>query len=119
MKTKNVLVSVFLLLLLASAAAIAAPSFGDKHVLRQPDGTLVTTRIFGDEFYRRVESLEGYTLVRDAETGWIVYAELSDDGDEFIPTDIKYTDTSDFYVENDCNILELCCMQYRLSLDIV
>ncbi len=40
---------------------------GELFDLRQPDGSLVPVRIWGDEFYRVVESLDGYTLVRDAE----------------------------------------------------
>ncbi|MDR3012158.1 MAG: M6 family metalloprotease domain-containing protein [Chitinispirillales bacterium] len=72
--------------------AIAAPSFGNEEKVRQPDGTEVTVRIWGDEFYHRIECINGYTLVRDAER-WLVYAKLSDDGNEFVSTEIRYTDT--------------------------
>ncbi|MCP4108816.1 MAG: M6 family metalloprotease domain-containing protein, partial [Desulfobacteraceae bacterium] len=62
----------------------AAPHWGDKFQLKQPDDSKVTVRVWGDEFYQDVESVDGYTLVRDPSTGWICYAELSSDGSEYI-----------------------------------
>lgn len=68
----------------------AAPHKGEVFRLKQPDGSYVEVKVWGDEFYQRVESLDGYTLVRDGDTGWICYAELSEDKSSFIPTDIIY-----------------------------
>jgi M6 family metalloprotease-like protein len=48
--------------------------------LRQPDGTVLQTRIWGDEFYSVVETLDGYTLTREPATNRICYARLSKDG---------------------------------------
>ena len=82
----------FLLLLgcmLACAPVVqAAPVWGEVHELKQPDGSLVQVKIWGDEFYQVVESLDGYTLVRHPDTGTICYAELSPDGDELVSTGI-------------------------------
>ncbi len=61
-------------------SASAHPVFGDTWQLRQPDGSLVDVRIWGDEYYQVVESLDGYTLVRDPATQVICYALLSGDG---------------------------------------
>ncbi len=61
---------------------------GEEFKLRQPDGTLVSVRIWGDEFYQVVESLDGYTLIRDPKTNVICYAKLSEDGSEFLSTGI-------------------------------
>ena len=68
----------------------AAPYYGDVFKLKQPNGTHVEVKVWGDEFYHRIESLDGYTLVRDPGTRWICYAELSSDKSELIPTDIIY-----------------------------
>jgi len=68
----------------------AAPYKGEVFRLKQPDGSYAPVKVWGDEFYRRVESLDGYTLVRDNNTRWICYADLSDDGNDFVPTDVIY-----------------------------
>ena len=78
-----------LIAVLASGAALAAPVWGKEHPLRQPNGEIVTVRIWGDEFYQVVESLDGYTLVRDPKTGIICYAELSPDGRELVSTGVR------------------------------
>lgn len=80
-----VLFAVLLSILLPGTAA-AAPSWGDEFTLSQPDGTEVQVKIWGDEYYRVVESLDGFTLVRDSDSGEICYAELSDDGRELLST---------------------------------
>lgn len=46
--------------------------------LQQPDGTEITLRVRGDEFYNWHEDMEGYTVVIDG--GWYVYANLGADG---------------------------------------
>ncbi len=71
------------------STALAVPVFGKIMEIKQPDGALVQVRIWGDEFYRVVESLDGYTLVRDPQTKVICYAELSEDGDELVSTGIR------------------------------
>ncbi|GBU21957.1 hypothetical protein R80B4_01859 [Fibrobacteres bacterium R8-0-B4] len=77
-------------LFLSAQSAVAAPHDGDRFDLSQPDGSLVPVRVFGDEFYQDVESLDGFTLVRDSD-GWICYAELSADGTEYVSTGVRYT----------------------------
>jgi hypothetical protein len=67
----------------------AAPHWGDAFDLKQPDGSVVAVKVWGDEYYQRVESIDGYSLIRN-EYGWICYADLSADGDEFVATDIVY-----------------------------
>jgi len=58
--------------------AWAAPVFGKRTKLRQPDGTLVEVRIWGDEYHQIVESLDGFALVRDPTSGAICYAKPAD-----------------------------------------
>ncbi|HEX6095965.1 MAG TPA: Ig-like domain-containing protein [Thermoanaerobaculia bacterium] len=46
----------------------------------QPDGTPFTARMIGDERIVFFEDAEGRTLVRDAETGWYLYADPASHG---------------------------------------
>ncbi len=69
--------------------AHAAPMFGKEWKLKQPDQTMVDVRIWGDEYYQEVESLDGFTLVRDPVTGVICYAQLSPDGNEYVSTGVR------------------------------
>ncbi len=62
--------------------------FGEVFPFRQPDGTRIEVRVWGDEFYRVVESLDGYTLVRDPNTGAACYARLSPDGNDLLSTGV-------------------------------
>ena len=73
---------------LVSLNVYAAPVTGQIFELLQPDGASVAVRIWGDEFYQVVESLDGYTLVKDKDTGVICYARLSEDGTELLSTGI-------------------------------
>lgn len=66
----------------------AVPVFGEIFDLRQPDGSTIKVRVWGDEFYRVVESLDGYTLIRDPESQEICYAELSVDGNDLVSTGV-------------------------------
>ena len=82
-------VFLFLLVLLPTRQGHADPVFGEIFDLRQPDGTTIKARVWGDEFYHVAESLDGYTLVRDPLSGEICYAELSPNGSEFFSTGIS------------------------------
>ncbi len=68
----------------------AAPYFGEETTALQPDGTSVTVVLWGDEYYIRAETPDGYTVVRDPETGWICYAELNADGSDMLSTGLPY-----------------------------
>jgi M6 family metalloprotease-like protein len=74
------------LLMAGAMTAGAAPMRGDVVSIRQPDGTSVAVRVWGDEFYAVGETLDGYAVVRDANTGMLCYAALSDDGRELVST---------------------------------
>lgn len=85
------------IILLSAVIASAAPSSGEVFELIQPDESYVSVKVFGDEFYQRLESLEGYTLIRDPETNWICYADLNEDGTDLISTGVVHKGSS----END------------------
>ncbi len=76
---------------LLMAGGFAAPYHGDTLTLRQPDGSLVQARAFGDEFYVRLESLDGYTLTQDPVTRWFQYAELDTAASKFVSTGVVYS----------------------------
>ena len=92
MKKLLVLVSsvVFLIMLLGSITVSAVPANGLELHWRQPDGTPITVRAFGDEFFLRIESLDGFTLIQDSETGFFYYATLNSDGSDFESTGIVH-----------------------------
>lgn len=71
----------------------AAPHWGDTYKLKQPDNSLVEVKVWGDEFYQRVESVDGYTLIRD-QNGWICYAQLNTNGSDFVASPVRYTGQS-------------------------
>ncbi len=65
----------------------AAPMDGKSFQFKQPDGSLVPVKVFGDEYYQRVESPDGRTLVRSSD-GWIHYAAINSDSTDFVPLGI-------------------------------
>jgi M6 family metalloprotease-like protein len=84
-------ISLIVIWLSLSVISFGRPYHGEIFSLKQPDGTLVETKVFGNEFYQDVESFDGYTLIRDEVTNEICYALLSSDGDEYASSGIRYT----------------------------
>jgi hypothetical protein len=66
------------------ASVSAAPMDGVASTFTQPDGTVITLKFYGDEFYARTETEDGYTVVFDPATKSYYYAALSADGNEFV-----------------------------------
>src|SRR4051812_34942266 len=54
--------------------------------LYDPDGTELPVRAWGNQFAAVFETLDGYTVVQDPDTGWYHYATLSPDEQELVPT---------------------------------
>jgi M6 family metalloprotease-like protein len=79
-----------LLLLLFSSLSFAAPFHGLVKSFRQPNGQSIDVKLFGTELYLRAEGMDGYTLVRDSNSKWICYAQLSRDGIKLKSTGRKY-----------------------------
>ena len=50
--------------------------FGELMSFDQENGPEVKLRVFGDEFYARYETEEGYTAVYDEDLGLFTYARL-------------------------------------------
>lgn len=52
--------------------------FGEVLTFAQERGPEVRLRVYGDEFYARYETLEGYTVIYDEDLGRFAYALLRD-----------------------------------------
>ena len=59
----------------------SVPANPEPIELTQPDGTKITVRLYGDEFYNWFEDVDGYTVIKDTETGYWKYAEKNSSGD--------------------------------------
>ncbi|HYW68175.1 MAG TPA: M6 family metalloprotease domain-containing protein [bacterium] len=88
LRDAGLLVAVAIALTVAATAG-AAPLWGEVVTIREPDGSSVQVRVWGDEFYSVGETLDGFTVVRDGATGLLSYAELSADGRSLVSTGIR------------------------------
>lgn len=79
-----------LIVLGVTSKSFSAPYSGEPFDLEQPDGSTVPVLVWGDEFYQHIESPDGFTLVRNSQSGWICYAQLSADSSELTATDSIY-----------------------------
>lgn len=52
--------------------------FGELMSFDQEKGPEIKLRVFGDEFYARYETEEGYTAIYDDDLGLFTYARLKD-----------------------------------------
>ncbi len=93
--------AVLCILCLLCVPATSAPYFNKSHEFIQPDNSVVSLILNGDEFYMQAETEDGYTVVRDPQTGWICYAELSEDGSKLISTGIPIGNDSDISTLSD------------------
>ena len=84
--------SVLLILVnyISATTIFAVPYHGEPHQFIQPDGSQITVHLYGDEYYIRAETPEGYTVIRDEATGWICYATISEDKTKFVSTGIPF-----------------------------
>lgn len=69
-----------------SAWSAPYPSKGHKTQWTQPDGTVLKLRVFGDDFYGRTETEDGFTVVYNPGTRAYHYATVSADGLDLNPS---------------------------------
>lgn len=69
-----------LCLLLFGASGYAGTASPNVHVLRQPDGSAFQARQWGDECLHGWETVDGYTVIRDTQSGVWYYAETDAEG---------------------------------------
>jgi M6 family metalloprotease-like protein len=63
------------------------PFFNEEFTFTNPDGTTIQVRGSGNQYYAVFETLDGYTVVQDPDTGFYRYAQLSEDKNVLLPTD--------------------------------
>jgi M6 family metalloprotease-like protein len=68
---------------------MTTPFSNEEFTFTDPEGNPIEVRGWGDECYAVFETLDGYTVVQDPETGFYKYAQLSDDQNELLPTDAR------------------------------
>lgn len=74
--------------LLLEEKAYGVSAFPGIHTLRQPDGLEFKAKLWGDEWVNGWETLEGYTILKDEESGKWVYAQLDPLTGKLIPTSL-------------------------------
>ena len=77
-------------LILALFAVMARAAYLENVpiTVKQPDGTVLHLFATGDENYRYVFDAEGYTLLRNPKTGYVVYAVV--ENDRLVPSEFVY-----------------------------
>jgi len=64
---------------------MATPFIGKTFTFTQPDGTKIQVRGWGDQHYAVFETLDGYTIVKNPNTGFFEIAQLSNNGTTLQP----------------------------------
>jgi M6 family metalloprotease-like protein len=64
---------------------MATPFSGKTFTFTQPDGTKIQVRGWGDQHYAVFETLDGYTVVKNPNTGFFEIAQLSNNGTSLEP----------------------------------
>ena len=62
------------------------PFLEEEFVFTNPDGSTINVRGSGNQHYAVFETLDGYTVTQNPETGFYQYAELSADKSDLVPT---------------------------------
>ncbi|USX24709.1 M6 family metalloprotease domain-containing protein [Oxalobacteraceae bacterium OTU3CINTB1] len=65
---------------------MSTPFVNEEFTFTNPDGSAVQVRGWGNQYHARFETLDGYTVVQDPDTGFYQYATLADDGHALVPT---------------------------------
>lgn len=65
------------------------PYDGQEFTFRNPDDTEIRVRAWGNQFTAAFETLDGYTVVQDPESGFFEYADLAAGGTAFAPSGVR------------------------------
>ena len=79
MTRRRFIISLLVAVWLGVGSALAVPAWPGKVQVRQPDGSVLTIRLHGDEYLNYSTTTDGYTVLRSAQ-GYYVYAERRTDG---------------------------------------
>ena len=61
---------------MGSGRVLAVPAAPIVAIITQPDGTTFEARAWGDEHSNGVETVDGYTVLKDEQSGFWHYAEM-------------------------------------------
>jgi len=96
----------FHIILIASLEAVSAPPFPFE--VQQPDGTKISVRMFGHEYYNWMETEDGYVIdwvEDDLRKGWY-YSKLNESG-KFIASNTFVTYPAPAYLDIPRNLREI------------
>lgn len=65
------------------------PFYGKEFIFTQPDGTQIKVKGWGDQHHAIFESLDGYSIVKDPDSGFYCYADLVEDEEDLVSTGVK------------------------------
>lgn len=71
-------ITIILTLLISISTLSAAYLFDVPYTLRQPNGDTLQCLIAGDEYYHYLYDYEGFTIIKNPQTGYYMYAEMQD-----------------------------------------
>ena len=82
----SLLLRALLAFILTTGGLLSAPygSKGKSIEWVQPDGEKLSLRVYGDEFYARTETTDGYTVVHNSADNAYYYAKHSNDGQNLV-----------------------------------
>ncbi|MCL2039485.1 MAG: InlB B-repeat-containing protein [Bacteroidetes bacterium] len=83
---RAVIIAAIIIVAICSCLLNAAYLQNIPQTITQPDGSVVNCFASGDEFYNYLHDADGYTIVKDPETGFYVYADKV--GSDLISTDL-------------------------------
>ncbi|MCH7226945.1 M6 family metalloprotease domain-containing protein [Haloferula sp. A504] len=81
--------ALILTVFIASQGVHAAPYDGEAFTYRQPDGEAFQVRLYGDEFFAYQQTDDGHLVIRDPESGFFCYAEVTPDGTRLVSTGVR------------------------------
>ena len=91
MPRRNTPITVLIIfyLLLVTVQSQAAFTLNNRPmVFDQPNGQTIDVLVTGNQFYKHIESIDGYTLTKDPQTDYWCYALLSEDGRSLISSGV-------------------------------
>jgi M6 family metalloprotease-like protein len=65
------------------------PFNGQQFTFTQPDNTQIKVKGWGNQYYAVFETLDGFTIIKNSETGFYEYAQLAASGNELKSTGIR------------------------------
>ena len=87
MRSGSILVSLIIFFLIPTVSLYAVPATPFPINITQPDGSILTIRLHGDEYFNYKTTLDGYPLVSDVH-GILTYAKLNSEG-KLISTEVR------------------------------